>query len=207
VLSALVIVPVLGAVIWFAPPLLLRVVILLVAALAINEMRPLVPGAGMQAAAAVFWIVIPLMLLAEIRDHQGPALVAELAAILIVSDSAQYFAGRTFGKHKLAPSISPSKTIEGAVGGLIAATVVAVPIGRLLGLAPALDWLVAVMAALTAVAGMIGDLFESFLKRRAGVKDSGNVIPGHGGVLDRIDSWLFATPVFWLCLMSRVWFR
>jgi len=207
VLSALVIVPVLGAVIWFAPPLVLRAVILVVAFIAIREMCALVRGTAMQIVAAVFWIVIPLMLLGEIRDHQGPHLVVELAAILIVSDSAQYFAGRAFGRHKLAPSISPSKTIEGALGGLIAAPIAAVLVGRLLGLAPAIDGFLAGTAALAAAAGMIGDLFESYLKRRAGVKDSGNLIPGHGGVLDRIDSWLFATPVFWVCLMSGVWFR
>jgi phosphatidate cytidylyltransferase len=129
----------------------------------------------------------------------GPAATTWLLGTIAVSDSAQYYTGRLFGRTKLAPAISPAKTIEGAVGGLVAAGLVGAALGpfALAGLTP-------LFAAFTAVAlatfGIVGDLFESLLKRSAGVKDSSTMIPGHGGVLDRIDSYLFAAPVFYLLL-------
>jgi len=118
---------------------------------------------------------------------------------MAVSDSAQFYAGRLFGRRKLAPAISPAKTIEGAVGGLVAAAIGGFVVGPwcLPGLS-AVGGLTA--GVVLAVFGMAGDLFESLLKRSAGVKDSSNLIPGHGGVLDRIDSYLFAAPVFYLFL-------
>jgi phosphatidate cytidylyltransferase len=121
-----------------------------------------------------------------------------LVALMIVwaADSGAYFAGRKFGKHKLSPRISPNKTIEGLVGGVIAGMAVALVaaplIGTKLGDLPA----VALVAAWTILFSVVGDLFESLLKRHVGTKDSGNLIPGHGGVLDRIDSVLAALPVF-----------
>jgi phosphatidate cytidylyltransferase len=129
----------------------------------------------------------------------GPAVTTWLLATVVVSDSAQFYTGRAFGRHKLAPAISPGKTVEGAVGGLLAATVVGFVIGprALPGLAPAVGSLV---AAGLAAFGLAGDLFESALKRSAGVKDSSDIIPGHGGVLDRIDAYLFAAPMFYLAL-------
>ncbi len=127
-----------------------------------------------------------------------------LTALMIVwmADTGAYFSGRKFGRRKLAPTISPNKTIEGLLGGLIAAVLVGVGFGMLAGAAGTqLGW-VALAALLTAIASVIGDLVESLLKRQAGVKDSGAVIPGHGGVLDRIDSVLAALPVFALCKAS-----
>jgi phosphatidate cytidylyltransferase len=132
-----------------------------------------------------------------------------LLALLLVwaADSGAYFAGRKFGGRwfagrKLAPRISPNKTLEGLVGGVALAMLVAVAGALLIG-APAADLpAVALVAAFTVLFSVAGDLFESLLKRHVGVKDSGHLIPGHGGVLDRIDSVLAALPVF---ALGKIW--
>lgn len=194
-------VPALVATIYFAPPLLLRGAILVVAVIGIMEMTRMIKSALLRVIAAVVWILLPLLILGEIRDQQGPLMVLFIGALLILSDTAQYFVGRAIGRHKLAPSISPSKTVEGAVGGLVVVLAASPLLARAFGLSLPLTWILP--AGVTAVAGMLGDLFESWLKRRVGLKDSGTLIPGHGGVLDRIDSWLFAIPVF--ALMEFLW--
>ena len=117
-------------------------------------------------------------------------------ALVWAADTGAYFVGRHFGKRKLAPSISPNKTVEGALGGVAAGVVVALAFGTLAGVGFA-QWPALALVALVAVlASIVGDLIESLLKRQAGVKDSGDLIPGHGGVLDRIDGVLAALPVF-----------
>ena len=124
-----------------------------------------------------------------------------LTALMIVwmADTGAYFAGRRFGRRKLAPRISPNKTVEGLFGGALTATVAGLVFAWIAGAEPAdLPW-VALTALITVAAAVVGDLFESLLKRQAGVKDSGNLIPGHGGLLDRMDSVLAALPVFAVC--------
>ena len=116
-----------------------------------------------------------------------------------VNDTGAYLVGSRWGKTPLAPSISPKKTVEGSIGGLLLVLLSAVVL-RLL-LFPELSWLrMLLIAAVVAIFGTIGDLFESSLKRQAGVKDSGKLIPGHGGILDRIDSFLLAVPAVYLLL-------
>ena len=117
-----------------------------------------------------------------------------LAGVLVICwgmDTAAYAIGKTIGRHKLCPNLSPGKTIEGALAALLAATLLSVGLLKLMGL-PAMYglWLGLILG----IAGQLGDLFESLLKRRAGVKDSGALLPGHGGVLDRFDSLLFNAP-------------
>ena len=148
---------------------------------------------------APLYIGLPLGAIARVRMAYGAEVVSVLALLVIASDSAQYFVGRLAGRHKLAPLVSPAKTVEGALGGVLAAGLVGATLGA--------RWIPAcrppsggLLGALVAAFGIIGDLFESLLKRGAGVKDSSSLIPGHGGVLDRIDSWLFAGPVFYVFL-------
>jgi len=122
-------------------------------------------------------------------------------AIVWAADSGAYFAGRKlggklFGARKLAPRISPNKTLEGLMGGLVAGIVVGIGFALFAGAPSNQLPAVAVVALVAVLFSVIGDLFESLLKRHAGVKDSGNLIPGHGGILDRIDGVLAALPVF-----------
>jgi phosphatidate cytidylyltransferase len=117
-------------------------------------------------------------------------------AIVWAADSGAYFVGRQFGKRKLAPTVSPNKTIEGLIGGVVAGVVLGLGGALLAGATGAQLPLVALVALAATLASVVGDLYESLLKRHAGVKDSGNLIPGHGGILDRIDGVLAALPVF-----------
>jgi phosphatidate cytidylyltransferase len=145
----------------------------------------------------VVYIGLPLGALAAVREIGGREAVLLIMATIVISDSAQYYSGRAFGRRPLAPAISPKKTREGAIGGVVFGTL-AFAIGARYVFPAAPILLVALVGASIAALGIVGDLFESLLKRSAGVKDSGTLIPGHGGVLDRIDSWLFAAPVYYV---------
>ncbi|MGO0999797.1 phosphatidate cytidylyltransferase [Lysobacter sp. CA196] len=117
-------------------------------------------------------------------------------AVVWAADTGAYFAGRKFGMLKLAPRVSPNKTVEGLIGGAFAGVAAGVGFSLLAGATTAqLPW-VAVVSLAAVLFSVVGDLFESLLKRHAGVKDSGHLIPGHGGILDRIDGVLAALPVF-----------
>lgn len=126
---------------------------------------------------------------------EGAALVTLLVVASAFTDMGGYFVGRKFGRVKLYPRVSPKKTVEGAVGGMCTALLACCFVGYLLEI----EYLHCIAAgAQVAVAGSFGDLFESSLKRDVGVKDSGTVISGHGGALDRFDSLAFAAPIFYL---------
>jgi phosphatidate cytidylyltransferase len=138
----------------------------------------------------------------EIRDL-SPGLLLALMAIVWISDSSAFFTGRAWGRNKLAPEISPGKTWEGVYGALAAVLVYAIICIVTFGQEVIPDWfpgeaaglLVAVFWLALAFAGIMGDLMESLLKRMAGVKDSGMLLPGHGGILDRIDALLPILPI------------
>jgi phosphatidate cytidylyltransferase len=161
--------------------------------------------AAMTRAGVVFmgplYVGLPLGALASIRVAAGPRAVLWLVFVVVASDSAQYYVGRALGRRKLAPAVSPAKTLEGAMGGLVAAVIAGALAGpRLVTVVPFTAVTGAIVGLLVAAFGILGDLFESLLKRSAGVKDSSALIPGHGGLLDRIDSYLFAAPCYYVVL-------
>jgi phosphatidate cytidylyltransferase len=129
----------------------------------------------------------------------GVAWVLFLVAVTWVGETAAYAVGSSLGQHKLAPRLSPGKTVEGAVAQLVASAVAAVIVHALL-LPGRPAWEGAGLGVLLGVVAQIGDLVESLLKRSVGAKDSGVVIPGHGGLLDRVDGLLFCTPVLFYCV-------
>jgi phosphatidate cytidylyltransferase len=169
-----------------------------IALITLATKRPIVealPSAGISSSGLLL-VAFPLTY--AIRLHaigsQGPRLLLFVLVLIWASDSAAYFAGRALGKHPFAPHLSPKKTWEGSIAGFASSILVAfafmrwlsVPIVVLLG-----------AAAVGNIAGQIGDLLESAYKRSAGVKDSGALLPGHGGMLDRIDALILAIPVVW----------
>jgi phosphatidate cytidylyltransferase len=184
---------------WPIVDVILMSALIAIAAMSVGMAR-LGPEALRDTAAAIFPIIyigLPLGALAAVRATAGREAVLLIMAVIVISDSAQYYTGRAFGRRPLAPIISPKKTREGALGGIVFGTL-AFTLGAR-ALFPAAPSLLVVLAGASISAlGIVGDLFESLLKRSAGVKDSGALIPGHGGVLDRIDSWLFAAPVYYV---------
>ncbi len=176
------------------------------------------------ASASIFCLLytgLTLLALPSLREQpDGSSLVMLVLCVVWAGDTAAYYVGRTWGRHRLAPTVSPSKSWEGAIASVAGSILIA---AALVGLAALLQkpwdsavvawlervcpaavlsypdelWYWLVLAAVLNVAGQIGDLAESALKRSAGVKDSGDLLPGHGGVLDRIDAVLLAAPVLW----------
>jgi len=151
---------------------------------------------------SIFYIGIPFtLLLTTSIDSDGlfaPLRVLFFFFFMWASDTGAYFSGRLFGKRKLMERLSPKKTIEGMVGGIISSGLVGWGAFYAIGVFPLVYWILA--GVILAFAGTFGDLTESMLKRQAGIKDSGTILPGHGGVLDRFDSTLLAAPlyaVFW----------
>jgi phosphatidate cytidylyltransferase len=150
----------------------------------------------------VGWLSSYLVAMRGLQDGKSWVFLAVLATF--GSDSAAYFTGRLCGKHKLAPSISPGKTWEGSVGGLFGAAAVSLLflLPTPLKLTAYLDWWQLILVGLMiSIFGQLGDLVESLLKRNTGVKDSGNIFPGHGGMLDRLDSIVFAAIVVYYIVM------
>ena len=169
-----------------------------VAALTLWTKRPMVealPAAGISSSGLLL-VAFPLSF--GVRLHglsgDGPGLLLFALVIIWVGDSVAYFVGRGLGKHPLAPHLSPKKTWEGSIASFLGSLLVGVVFTRWLS-APLVHLLW--MAGLGNIAGQVGDLLESAYKRSAGVKDSGGLLPGHGGMLDRIDALILAIPVVW----------
>jgi phosphatidate cytidylyltransferase len=162
----------------------------------------------------LIWIAYPLTLIPLLwKKEDGPALVVFLMVCVWAGDIAALYIGRAIGKHKLAPRLSPGKTWEGTIAsilGSILAAALVVWIGDLLTARGNLIlhiteplWQTLLLAGILNIAAQLGDLLESAVKRGAGVKDSGTMLPGHGGILDRIDALLLATPVLWFALLLK----
>ncbi|MGB0954486.1 MAG: phosphatidate cytidylyltransferase [Panacagrimonas sp.] len=158
------------------------------------------------AMAVIGWMMLIPTLLSLAVVHamaQGPWRLLFLFFIIFAADTGAYFAGRRFGRRKLAPQVSPGKSVEGAIGGLIAVGLITALAGWLIfqPTSPA-QWLVLfALGQVVALFSVLGDLTESLFKRSSGVKDSGTILPGHGGMLDRVDSLLAGAPVMALGLM------
>jgi phosphatidate cytidylyltransferase len=193
---------------WSAVPaplsiVLLAMVVIVWLAFAVLRQSRTLNEAAVDLVAPVY-IGAPLGMLVALQTLSGPRATLIVIATIVVSDTAQYYSGRAFGRRPLAPTISPKKTVEGAIGGVICgALFMAIALTFVF---PATPIVVRVLLGLVIVfLGIAGDLFESRLKRLAGMKDSSALIPGHGGVLDRIDALLFAIPVFYyMVLQGRV---
>jgi phosphatidate cytidylyltransferase len=191
-----------AAILFQSPATIFFLFVLGLACLTLWTRRPLVeslPSAGISCS-ALFLVAFPLSY--AVRLHAapiyGPILLLFALAITWAADTTAYFVGRAIGKHPLAPHISPKKTWEGSFGGLIGSLLVAWLFHR--WLAFPLPHLFA-MATIGNIAGQMGDLLESACKRSAGVKDSGGLLPGHGGVLDRIDALILCFPVIYYYLL------
>jgi phosphatidate cytidylyltransferase len=154
------------------------------------------PAMGALAFGALY-LGLPLAALSEIQERDA-WLLFHLFAIVWLGDAAALYLGTRFGRHRLAPVVSPNKSWEGALAALATAGLATLVFTRWHG--GAIDWRLVGLALPTSVAAQLGDLLESSIKRGAGVKDSGALLPGHGGVLDRIDALLLATPFWWLVL-------
>jgi phosphatidate cytidylyltransferase len=173
------------AMVWMLAAPMAVALLLLVRAVDPQAAWPRVAAAGF----GVFYVGGLLAALTVLHATHGSAWLALAIALSFGNDTGAYFAGRAFGRHKLAPAISPGKTVEGAVGGLAANLLVALAARVFM---PELTVEDAILLAVpAAIVGPAGDLLESLLKRAAGAKDSGRLLPGHGGILDRIDALLF----------------
>jgi phosphatidate cytidylyltransferase len=137
----------------------------------------------------------------ELRSLEaGKELVFWAMFTTFASDTSAFFTGRAWGKHALAPAISPGKTWEGAVGGLLASIIASLILGIIFPL-PFSYWQIALLGCIISIFAQLGDLAESMLKRNTGVKDTGKLIPGHGGILDRIDSLIFTGVIVYYCVV------
>jgi phosphatidate cytidylyltransferase len=160
----------------------------------------------------IAFVVLPAAALAMQNIHamqQGADWLFYALALVWVADIGAYFSGKKFGKHKLAPNISPGKTKEGLVGAVIATSIYTLIASYYFKLDTDHSALLVLLSVILTFISVSGDLYFSFLKREAGLKDSGNILPGHGGILDRIDSVLAAMPVFlvgynWLIVDSLI---
>jgi phosphatidate cytidylyltransferase len=191
----------LGGMVW--PPI---DVVLLSALVALGALTITQWGGGGNAlgvaSASIFpsiYLGLPIGAMIAIREARGREALFLLMLTVFVSDTAQYYTGRAVGRRPLAARISPKKTIEGAIGGFLFGGIAMAIVGAWwLPMVPV--GLRALLGVSVVALGIAGDLFESMLKRSAGVKDSSALIPGHGGVLDRIDALLFAAPVYYIVL-------
>ena len=218
-LRALSFVAVVALVVW--PPgagTVVPLLVMLALALVLRPPRSLdkvLPGAA-ATVLGILYVGLPMALLADLRRlPDGPQWVLYVLLLIWVSDTAAYFVGRVAGRHRMAPQISPGKTWEGALASLAAGVAFGILYPVLMArvgeagitASHSLSDLSYAWSATTAllvnVAGQIGDLVESGLKRSAGVKDSSSILPGHGGLLDRVDALLFAVPTLWYILSLR----
>lgn len=199
VITGLLLVLVAGGVVFIGGWLLL-LALMAIAVLMDKEWQALRPDNSLLwQAFGIAYIALPIISALALRDLSLMALLFPVA-LIIATDTGAYFAGRSIGGAKLAPRISPNKTWAGLIGGMVAASAVALMLYPLMPL-PNTALSAILVGCFTALLGQAGDLFESWLKRRKGLKDSGSLLPGHGGILDRLDSYATVLPFFLLYLV------
>jgi phosphatidate cytidylyltransferase len=147
-------------------------------------------------------VLLPAWLALVYLRKNNPWLVLVVVMVVAIADSAAYFSGKAFGRHKLAPRISPGKTWEGVAGAAAAVSLFGLALWLIFGFTP---WIMVGLVGLV-VLSIVGDLFESLLKRQAGLKDSGDILPGHGGILDRIDGLTSTLPLAALCMHFPIYY-
>lgn len=191
---------------WVGPPLwpMVALVSLTALLLRVGDFAATVPAAALTLLGATYLGALGGTM-AGLRLQEPVALapwrIVMLLAIVMLADTAAFFVGSALGRRKLAPGISPGKTIEGAAGGLVGGVLGALAVWAA-GLPNVPAWHAGLLGFVVAVLGTLGDLLESLLKRWAGVKDSGRLFPGHGGMLDRLDSLLFGAPILYYYFSS-----
>lgn len=178
------------------PLIFLPVVFILLAAAEVIRSEDKNPLNPVIAVSGILYITVPFVLLGKINGYSGLNLLVYIFVMIWICDTAAYFGGKFFGRHKLS-SISPNKTLEGSAAGFLFTLLSSAAVHYIypdkLSLTDALS-----AGIITGVLSQTGDLFESLLKRYAGVKDSSEIIPGHGGILDRFDSVIFVAPVLYI---------
>ena len=198
--------PWLTSTLWIAALLLTVVISWLVITYRLFRLSeiPLLDGAGpLQAILGLLILATTWgsLILIHGSSEQGPMLVIFLMLLIWGADVFAYFAGKRWGKMKLIPVVSPGKTREGVMGALTGSLLIGLLLGWYLGVTGVNFLLILLLALMTSSISVVGDLYISYLKRQRGMKDTGAILPGHGGALDRIDSMLSATPMFLLGLM------
>ena len=172
-------------------------------AILLYKKDPSVYEIAKKALLGVVYVPVLLSYLILIRDGtqmEGAKWIFLVLAIVFAGDVGALYTGTFLGKHKLIPAVSPNKTIEGSLGGLVVNLIIGICFKQML--LPELPWNISILFFISlGIAGQMGDLFESGLKRVAGIKDSGGIFPGHGGILDRADATMFAAPVAYLFKM------
>ncbi|WP_395946360.1 phosphatidate cytidylyltransferase [Caedibacter taeniospiralis] len=148
-----------------------------------------------------FLVIVPLWVSVALLHQQKPSLLLLMMLVVTLADSGAYFVGRKYGKKKLAPIISPKKTIEGLVGGAIFGGLGGVICALVISHSRFEQTVLIILSFAIVMVALLGDLFESMIKRECGVKDSGTILPGHGGILDRMDSLFSSFPIFVLALL------
>ena len=146
----------------------------------------------------LLYFSVPVASLVRLRQIGGPSLLVLCFAIVWLGDTSAFYCGKSWGRTKLAPSISPNKTREGSIAGVLAGLIAATVWSWLV--LDSVSGKVLLLALIVGAAAQMGDLVESLFKRGAGVKDSGTLFPGHGGVMDRLDALFFAAPAAWICI-------
>ncbi len=210
-LSGLVLTATLPLVIFFrgldlvAPYLVASILVLFVVAIFTSREAGGILHPAIAALASIVYIGLTLGFIVSLAGlNEGRWWMLLSLIVVWTNDTFAYYTGKNLGRHKLCPTVSPGKTIEGAVGGLIGAVIAAPAFTYFAGLDASFTYL-ALVGLLLGIIAVLGDLVESAIKRSIGIKDSGGIIPGHGGVLDRIDSLLFVVPaLYYLIVFSNI---